>query len=258
MTRRDWRLSLEQVAELTRCEWKLREQSSVVGFLWTLLHPLLMFAVLYALFTKWMGDRMSNYAAFLLIGVVQYGFFNNATTYGLSSLSRRSAILMNFDFPRGAVVLASVLSVALSHLLELGLMLGFLCAIGASPTLSWLALPLLTLLQLAVICGLALVVAVVAARFPDFERVWSVLMTAGFFLTPVFYTLDVVDERRRRFLWLNPITRVIELSRDCLLRGRFPAAGDLAWLGLAAAVLLAAGYGIFKRNEKHLADYVAV
>ena len=83
---RDLRLYWERLWRLTVSEFLLREQSSVVGFLWTLLQPLLLFSVLYGLFTRWMTPRADGYAAYLLIGIVQYGFFNSGSTMGLSSL----------------------------------------------------------------------------------------------------------------------------------------------------------------------------
>lgn len=251
------RLYADQLRELTQCEWKLREQSSVLGFLWTLLQPLLMFGVLYALFTKWMGHHTSGYASYLLIGIVEWGFFASATSYGLTSFLRRSGILLNFKIDRELVVYSAILSVLISYLFELALMLAFAVALGARVSPSWAAFPLLIAVQLALVTGLTLLLAVLAARFPDVERIWSILLMSGFFLTPIFYSLDSISPGRRRLLELNPMTHLIEMSRDCVLAGRFPAPGRLAALGLAAAALSAAAYGVFKLWEIKIGDWVA-
>lgn len=253
-----WHVYAGQLWRLTVCEWKLREQSTLLGFLWTLLHPLLMFAVLYGLFTKWMGHHTPDYASYLLIGIVEWGFFASATSYGLTSLSRRSGIVLNFRVPRDILVLSAVLSVAISYLCELALMLAFVAAVGAKPSIAWAAVPGLVALQLALVCGVALLLAVLAARHPDVERVWTIFLTAGFFLTPIFYTLDTIAADRRRLLALNPMTQIIELTRGCVMLGHAPPARSMALLALAAATACAAGYGFFRAYRDRIGDWVAV
>ena len=252
------RLYADRVVRLTLCEWKLREQSSMFGFAFTLLQPLLLFTVLYGLFTKWMGSRTEAYAFYLLIGIVQYGFFNAGTTVGLTSMSRRRGVILNFKIPRDAVVLAAVLSVALSHAAELGLMLAFTLALGGKLSAAWLFLPALGALELLLVAGVSFWLAALGARFPDLERVWSVLMTAGFFVTPVFYTLDAIDPSRRRLLLLSPVTRIIEMTRGCVLRGEAPPLAVFAGVAVAAAAVAATGWAFFKSRELEIADWVAV
>lgn len=248
----------DRVLLLARCEWKLREQSSLFGFLWTLLQPLLMFAVLYGLFTKWMGNRTDSYALYLLVGIVQYGFFTSATSVGLTSMSRRKGVVLNFSVPRDAVVLAVVLSVAVSHLLESLIVLACAVPLGAKPSAAWIALPFIGALEVLLVSGVSLWLAALGARFPDLERVWNVLTTAGFFVTPVFYTLDAIEPGRRRLLLLSPVTRLIEASRAALMRGEWPDAKVLACVGAFSFVVAAAGWVYFKRREAQIADWVAV
>lgn len=255
---RELTLYFNRLREMAFCEWKLREQSTIYGFLWTLLNPLLTFAVLYEVFTKWMGAKVGDYAAFLFIGVVQYGFFNQGTCYGLSSLRRRGGVIMNFILPREIITFSSVLSVAASHLIEFTLMLVFILALGVKPTLSWFALPFIFLLLVALVCALCLSLAVLDARYQDFERIWNIVVQAGFFLTPIFYTLDIITPARRRLLWLNPMTAVIEMTRQAALRGRFPDAKEFGGVLVLTITLAAFGRAYFKKQESKLADYVAV
>ena len=252
------RLYLEQLWALTRSEFKLREQSTILGFAWTLLQPLLMFLVLYGLFTKWMGNHTSDYASYLVIGIVQYGFFNNGSTVGLTSLGRRRGLLLNFRIPRDLVVLSSILSVAISYLFETAIVLAFMLASGIKPHAAWALLPLLLTVHLVLVAGLGFWLAVPAAMYPDCERIWSILMTAGFFLTPIFYTLDTVAPSRRRLLLLNPMTHVIEMTRACLMKGEAPPLKEAAAVAAASAAVFALGWVFFKRHELDLTDYVAV
>ncbi len=255
---RDLRLYVEQLGRLTLSEFKLREQSTFLGFLWTLLQPALLFLALYGLFTRWTGRNTADYAAYLLIGVVQYGFFNSGSTFGLSSLNRRSSLLLNFRIPRELVVLSAVFSVTISYFFELATMLAFLLLLGARPSAAWLWLPGIVLAHVAFVAGLCLWLAVVSARFRDWERIWTVVTTCGFFLTPIFYTLDSVSPGRRRALLLNPMTHIIELSRGCLMRGEAPSPRAFAALAAGCVLLCWSGAAFFKRHEQRLGDFVVL
>lgn len=242
--------------EMTRCEWRMRDQATTLGFLWTLLQPLLMFGVLYCVFTRWMPVPRRQYASLLLVGIVQYGFFSSATTYGLSSLLRRRAIVLNFPIPRETTVLAAVFSATISYLFEFGLMLVFVVALGARPHPAWILLPALIALFIAIVAGVSLLMAPLAARHPDFERIWGIVVSAGFFLTPSFYSLSTLDPARRRLLSLNPLTHVIEITRGILLQGHWPDARIVAALAAGTIGLAAFAYRWFKSEELAISDYL--
>jgi ABC-type polysaccharide/polyol phosphate export permease len=243
---------------MARCEWRLREQSSLFGFFWTLLHPLLLFLVLLLVFTRWLGSKSPDFPGLLLIGLVHYSFFSSATSYACTSLRRRRGIVLNFPIPRELIVLSSVLSVAISYLLELLVLGGVLTFLGHPPTWSWLAMPLIALVLILGVAGVSLPLATIGARYPDFERVWSIAVQAGFFLTPVFYRISDVSASQRAVLALNPLARLIETARVCLLYGRFPGwRGTAVGLG-ASLALAAAGLVYFRTQARRLADDVAV
>src|SRR5207237_8705306 len=101
---------------LTRTEFRLRDQGTLVGFLWTLMHPLFIFAVLSTMFAHWMAPKIPHYSACLLIGIVQWNFFLSGTEAGLTSLRRKARLMASFAFPRALIVLSSVVAVLLSHL----------------------------------------------------------------------------------------------------------------------------------------------
>ena len=256
--RRQWVLYFDRLWEMGFCEWKLREQSTIYGFLWTLLNPLLTFAVLYVVFTKWMGAKVGNYASFLLIGVVQYGFFNLGTSYGLSSLRRRSGVIMNFILPIEIVMFSTVLSVAISHFFEFCLMLLFIMVMGVRPTLSWIALPFIFMLLVAMILSLSLFLSILDARYQDFERIWGIVVSTGFFLTPIFYTMDIITPSRRRFLWLNPMTSVIDMTRQAALQGKFPNIKEFGGILIFTVLLAVFGGVFFRKQESKIADYISV
>lgn len=242
-----------RLRRMTLCEWSLRDQRTFTGFLWTLLYPALMFLVLYLLFTRWMGKFAPKYHFFLLIGLLQYSFFANCTTYASSVLRRRGALLANFSLPLELPVLSAGLSVALSHLIEMLLLIALLLAFERAPAWGWLWLVPIEAVLIALSLATACIVAWFGALYRDVERIWSILTTAGFFLTPIFYTLAVIDPQRRAVLRLNPMTRVIEMSRSALIG---PEGGylDLLPLIALAAVLAAAGWTLLRRCSGPVRD----
>lgn len=244
-----------RLIEMTRCEWKLREQSTIFGFLWTLLHPAIMFIILYLLFTKWFTGHVKGYPSFLLIGIVQFFFFTNATTYGLSSLRRRCPLLANFKMPWEIVVFSSILSVAMSHVLEWVLMLSFLLILGNSINSAWLFIPVIVAIQICMIAGIALFLTVGNMRFLDIERMWAIATLAGIFVTPVFYPLKVINPGFQKFLWLNPMTHFIGITRACILKGQLPSLFHITGLFLFSVAVLAGGYILLKKQEIKLLDY---
>ncbi|MDX6768725.1 MAG: ABC transporter permease [Elusimicrobiota bacterium] len=254
----DLGIELERLRAMARCEWRVREQSSLFGFLWTLLQPLLLFLVLLLVFTRWLGPRSPDFPAQLLIGVVHYGFFSSATLYACTALRRRRGIVLNFPVPCELIVLSSVFSVAASFLLELAVLAPIIAALGHPPTWSWVAVPFIAGMLVVGVAGLCLALAAVGARFPDFERVWAIAVQAGFFLTPVFYRMSDVSPSHQHLIGLNPLARLIETARVALLYGRLPDAGGAALGAAAAAALAAAGWALFRSQRAHYGDDVAV
>lgn len=248
------RLYIDQLRELTLSEWKLREQSSLSGFLWTCLNPALTYAVLYWVFKRW-NPGAADYPAKLIIGVVQYGFFNAATTYGMTSILRRRHLMLNFAVPREILVFSSVLSVALSYALEFSLMLLFLIVLGVVPGWGWLAVPAILALSVLLACATALILTILSARFPDFDRIWGLVVMAGFFLTPVFYTFESLDPGQQAWMRWNPVSQIIQVTRSLLLGASAPVSGALLGLTLLVFLSAAAGYALFRRERHNLADY---
>lgn len=243
--------------EMTAAEFKLRDQGTVLGFLWTLLQPALMFAVLYLLFVNWIGRHVGDYGAYLIVGLVFWSFFQKATSVGLSSLKRRSALVRNYRFPREIIVFSAVGAVFLPFVLECVVMAAALLLLGVAPSWSWLAAPFFILVLLLVVAGLSLMLAVLAAGFRDAERIWEVLTAALFYLTPVFYPLRMLEESKRRLLSFNPLAALIGGVRECLIDGRFPAPAQAAWLAAMGLGLLVLGVLLLRSIEGRVADTLA-
>ncbi|MDX6769539.1 MAG: ABC transporter permease [Elusimicrobiota bacterium] len=239
---------------LTRTEFRMRDQGTVAGFLWTLLHPLFIFAVLHTLFTAWMSPRVENYPAFLLIGIVQWNFFAVATSGALTCLRRKAPLIVHHAFPRSFILLSSAASVLLSHLAEWVVLLAALLLLGARPDARWLLLPALIAVEAALVVGVSCFLSALAVRVRDLERVWGIVLHGLFFLTPVFYDAGVVGGTGRRLVALNPLSAVLDATRALLLGGEAPARGALPATAAFAALLCAAGLAAYPRLTRGVAE----
>ncbi|OGS10726.1 MAG: hypothetical protein A2285_05820 [Elusimicrobia bacterium RIFOXYA12_FULL_57_11] len=242
-----------KILALTRVEWRLRQQSTFLGFFWTLLNPALMFVVLYGLFIKWLGRAQSDYAVFLLVGIVEWNFFSTATSHGLSALLRRGPLLKNYPLAPEIPVFASVLSIYFSHVLELLALIAMLSFFQGRVTVSWFWLIAIDGIYLALACGVSLLLAGLFVFYSDIERMWGILLTAGFFMTPVFYPLSVLTPDKSRLLNLSPLTAVIESSR-LALSGAAPGGAAMGGALLWATTLLISGLLFLRLKRASIGD----
>ena len=231
----------------------MRQQSTFLGFLWTMLHPALLFAAMYAVFEHWIGSRQRGYALFLVVGIVEWNFFASGTNYALTSLQRRAPILKNFPVLPETVVLASLLSGYFSHLLELAALCALILLSGTAPSLSWFWLIPLDILYFGLVAGVGMLLAWLSVFYLDLERIWGIVLMAGFFLTPIFYPLSVLAGSRRRLLELSPLTAALESLR-LVLYGARPAAGALLCLALWAVPVLLAGLAALRLDRMRIGD----
>lgn len=227
---------------LTVSEFRLRDQGTLLGFLWTLLHPLLLFVVLRAVFGAGSEGR-------LLTGIVLWNFFAHATAFGLTALERRKGLVLWMNVPRGMLVGAAVGSVAISFLMETALLLLVLAFLGHPPTASLSLLPAVLLLEVLLALGASLALAGLHVHARDVERVWGLVLLAGFFLTPVFYAAGP----GMPWLRFNPMAAALACGRQALLG---QVASGLDWGMLAASSLLSVAMGslLFRRLSRDAAE----
>lgn len=248
------RNSVELILRMAWTDLKLRYQGSVLGFLWTLLKPLLQFAVLYVVFSVFMRVKVEDYQLYLLLGVLMWNYLAEATTSGMFALAQKASIIKKVYFPRIYVVL----SASLHHLfaLLLSLVVFFVFFFASGKTLTWTA-PLLVVsvgLLYALVLGLSLVLSVLHLKFRDISQIWEVIVMAGFFLSPIIYPLDVIPAKYHTLLFLNPVTGLIQYSRLLLLQGQLPSLAGALYVTLVTGAILALGIWLFRRHAHMAAE----
>lgn len=213
----EWRRFLQATRALGIAEYKVRYLDSMLGYLWALLQPLLLFAVLYFVFSQVASfEDASHYPVQLLLGVVLFNHFTEATGLALPSLVVRANLLRRIAFPPAAVPSGSALTSALTFAVGLLLALVFAVLSGVAVGPRWLeVVPLAAALTLFTAAA-SLILALLFVTLRDARPIWSVLTRVLFFATPVFYPIEAVPEGLRHLLMANPVAVVIVETRDAL------------------------------------------
>lgn len=260
-------VSLERFWALCRMlavtDFRLRYFGSALGYVWQFMRPLLLFAVLFVVFTEVVriGGDVKFYPAALLLGIVLFVFLSESTTGALTSLIDQENLVRKVQFPRLVIPASKVLTACFNLGLNLVVVLIFLLVSGGSIRLSWLELPFLAALLVALSFGLSMLLSGLYVRYRDVRPIWEVSLQILFYASPVFYPIEAVPEAARKFIMMNPFAVVIQQARHALIDPSYPtaaeAAGGAAYLLIPAALLLLAlvgGYAYFSHVAPRVAE----
>jgi ABC-2 type transport system permease protein len=248
---------------LTATEFKLRYFGSVLGYLWTLLRPLMLFGVLYLVFTHIVkfGDKVPHYPVVLLAGIVVFNFFSEATSGGLGSLVARENLLRKVSFPRAAVPISVSLTAAANLVLGILVVFGFALIDGVEVTAGWLGFVLCVVFVIALATAGSVLLSVLFVRYRDVQPIWEVALQLLFWGTPIIYTIESVHNATvRHLMMLNPLAVAIQQGRHWLVPSTESAAAAIGggWRLLAplAISLVVAWWSVwlFRRREGRLAE----
>jgi ABC-2 type transport system permease protein len=247
-------------------DFKLRFFGSVLGYLWQLLRPLLLFGVLYVVFTRIVriGSDVELYPVALLLGVVLFTFFSESTGGAVASLVDRETLIRKVEFPRLAVPLASVLTALMNVTLNLIAVVVFLLIAGGSVRLSWLELPLLIAALALFTSGIGMLLSALYVRYRDVKPIWDVLLQLLFYGSPIFYPIQTVQQQSQlaaKLMMLNPFAAIVQQARHALVAPSHPSV--TAVLGSPALVLapiaiglavIWLGFTVFSRRAPDVAE----
>lgn len=208
------------LSELVRTDFKLRYQGSVLGYAWSLLRPLLIFAILYVVFIKFMHVNygIPHSAVYLLLGIVIWNFFNEMTVLSLGSIVGRGDLIRKIRIPRWIIIFSSSLSAVINLLLNLVVVAIFMVVnkvdiIDTAPLLIFI---LIEVYMLAL--GLSLFLSAAFVKFRDIGYIWEVIMQAGFYLTPILYPIArLTNVTLQKLVLLNPMGQAIQDARYVLI-----------------------------------------
>jgi ABC-type polysaccharide/polyol phosphate export permease len=234
---------------LVASELKLRYRRSALGFLWSMLNPLLMMIVITAVFSQVMRFEVRDYALLLLAGILPWTFISQTVNNSLMSIITKGSLLNKVYVPKSIFPLATVAANLVNFVLSLVPLLAIGLAFGHGLSPALLFLPMAVIFVAMFACGLALLFSCLNVFFRDFTHMTDVLMQALFYASPIIYAVDMVPERFRAIFRFNPVSSIVECFRAPIYRGMFPTGVDIAVAFGAGLLSLVIGGYVFLRNE---------
>jgi ABC-2 type transport system permease protein len=244
-------------------DFKLRFFGSALGYVWTLMRPLLLFGVLYVVFTEVVrfGGDVKHYPVYLLMAIVFFTYFSETTSRGVTSLIERENLLRKVRFPRLVIPLAEALHALFNLGLNLVVVFVFVLASGIGPRVAWLGLvPLLVLLVLFA-TGVTMLLSALYVRYRDMQPIWEVALQMLFYASPVIYVTSTFPDSVEQEAMANPITAILTQARHMLIDQEAPTAAEAigggVWLLVplfVVAALFALGLWVFMREAPRIAE----
>ena len=247
---------------VSRIEFRLRYHGSLLGYAWSLLNPLLFFGVIYLFFTQVIefGGDIQHFGVLLLLNIMLFSFFSEATTTSVQSLVSRERMLRTTHFPRIVIPLSGVITSMLTLVTGLPVAFAYILIDGVTPTWTWLLMPVIIALLFAVTVGVALILSTLYVTIRDVSLMWRVASRALFYGSAVMYTVEYVPESWRWIMFANPIVPILTQARVWIIDPSAPsalAAGGALGLGLSVGVffaLIGLGAWLFVRRAPRIAE----
>jgi len=248
-----WRY-LDILTVLAQKDFKVRYRNSVLGFVWSLLNPLAYMMILTLVFSFLLRVNIPDFAAWVLIGILVWRFFSTGTAQGLSTIVANPSLVSKVCIPRHLIVLSNNVANFLGSALEFLVLVPLLALLGVDLTAYALFLPVILVSEFLLVFGLSLSLSSLNLRYRDFYQLWDIALQLGFFLSPIVYDASLIPSRLQLVYSLNPVTRLIESTRDIFLLHKLPTLFDNAVILSSIAILLVIGFLIFRRLEGRFAE----
>lgn len=266
--------------ELVVTEFKLRYQGSVLGYLWSLLKPLMLFAILYVVFVNFLkiGSNIEHFAVYLLLGMVMWTFFTEATGQGMQAIVARGDLIRKISFPKYIIVISGTISALINlafNLLVVGIFIIF-NGVDLGWSVLWLPVNIVVLYIFAQ--AIAFLLSAVYVKYRDMSHIWDVLLQGAFYATPILYPLqmlagptalsvsDVVNSSSSfviQLLMLNPVAMVIQDARYNTITDQAITTWQLfsnpLWMIVPYLIIVLTiifAVVVFKKQQKHFAENV--
>ncbi|MGI8922013.1 MAG: ABC transporter permease [Solirubrobacteraceae bacterium] len=245
-------------------DFRLTYFGSVLGYVWSLMRPVLTFGVMFLVFSRALklGHGIRDYPVLLLLNIMLITYFQEATGASVTAVLNRESLVRKMHFPRMVIPLATVLTAAFNAVLNLFAVFIFLVAYGVNPRWSWLGLPLLLVLLTAFTCGVSMLLSSLYVRFRDVGQIWSVISQVLFYGSLVFFTIERIPGiGLRRLVLMNPIAATLQQARHWIVDSHAPSTaqamgGGLWWmlpLGIGALVCVI-GLLVFNHEAPRIAE----
>jgi lipopolysaccharide transport system permease protein len=246
----------EMFTGLVDREVRARYRGSALGFVWSLLNPLLLMAIYSLVFSVFMRVNVPHYALFLFTGLLPWAWFSTALSNATAAVVANGNLIKKVYFPLEILPLVNVTTNLVNYLLSLPVLAIFMAASGLPFTRYLVFFPLLVAIQFLLTLGLSLILCTLNAFFRDVEQLLQPMLMAWFYLTPIVYTQESVPAGYRFLIYLNPMAPLIKSYQDIFFSGHAPEFGTLGYAAALGVGAFMFGYLIFHRHKFSFAEVV--
>lgn len=245
------------VRALVARELKVRYRRSAIGFVWTMLQPLLTMLVLQVVFSSiFRGFDITNFPVYALAGIMFWNFFSQSIISSMNSLRGNAQLLQKLPVPKAVFPLANVLSGVVNLVFAMVPLLLILIWTGHPLTPALFFLPISIFVVAMFTLGAGLLLSPLAVFFSDVVELISVVLSLLLYLTPVFYPKEIVPEAMRWVVRFNPVRSILEVFRDPIYHGKIPPLSHFAVAVTIAILALAVGGWVFHKSSDRIPFYV--
>jgi ABC-2 type transport system permease protein len=261
-----YRYSTILLKQLVKTDFKLRYQGSVLGYVWSLLRPLLIFMILYLVFTKFLkiGDNVPHYPVYLLLGIVLWNYFVEVTAGSVASIVGKGDLLRKINFPKYTIILATSCAALINLMLNFVVIAVFMVIGHVELTPRALLIIPLVIELFVVAIAMAFILSALFVKFRDVTYIWEVVIQGAFYATPILYPISRLPHKYAKVLILNPLAQIIQDARHALVTTQTPTIGQVyggdKWIwaipiGITIVVAILSG-SYFRRHSRYFAEEV--
>lgn len=258
--------SIILLKQLVKTDFRLRYNDSFLGYVWSLLRPLLLFVILYFVFARFLkvGHTVPHYPVYLLLGIVLWNYFAEVTSGSVTAIVGRGELLRKINFPKYVIILAGSFSALINLCLNFIVIAAFMIVTGVdiTPSVVWVVPILIELFIFSL--AMAFLLSALFVKFRDISYIWEVLMQAAFYVTPILYPLNIIPSDAAKLLLLNPMAQLIQDARYALvthdtitIRLVYPRQVWVWFVPVMFTVIVSVATArYFKRRSKYFAEEV--
>lgn len=253
---RSWTYRWDVLVVLVQKDFRIRYKNTLLGYAWSLLHPLAFAAVFFFVFQKIIWLRVENYALFLLTGLFSWQWFANSVSSSCRQFSGNAGLIRKMRFPHWLLVLAAAVGDMIHFLASIPVIVLLVLYYGEQLRFDWLwQVPLLGFVQLLLTTGLCLLIATANVFLRDVERIVGIGVLLAFYATPIIYPTEMIPAEYAWTIMANPMSALTTCWRGVFLEGAFDWSYFSA-ASLAAVLMFAIGLAVYRRSRWRFAEVV--
>ncbi|MCK4636067.1 MAG: ABC transporter permease [Candidatus Moranbacteria bacterium] len=247
----------ELIWVLAKTDFKLRYHGSVLGYVWALLQPLAMFAVLNFVFSSIFarGGGEPFYSLQLIVGIMMFTFFSEGTSSGMKSLLSKSQLITKTYVPKWTIILSSTIHSVLTYLMSLIIVVVFFIWKGLVPSFGAVMMFLFfSFLIYVIIVSFSFLTASLFIRFRDLAMIWGVVTQMLFYATPIVYPLKTMTENMQQLLLANPLAFIVHFTKESLINDHFPDLWQINFFIVLLLLIFIISIFVYKKTSKGIAE----